>query len=334
MTRIAIGALSVAKPLYECITNQALPGTGIDPEQFWTSLETLVRDLTPTNQALLAKRQELQDAIDAWHRERRGAAHDRVAYARFLRDIGYLVPPGEPFAITTADVDPEISRIAGPQLVVPATNARYALNAANARWGSLYDALYGTDTIPEDEGATRTGSYNPVRGTKVMRFAAEFLDRALPLEQGSHKDVLDYRVRQNETRAEAEMLLPGTSTGLKNPSSFVGFAPGVLLFKNNGLHLELHIDRAHTVGSTHPAGLKDVVLESAVIGSPDEKWGELVTAFVVVKADKEKPGEQELIDFCAHKGLTRYKLPKKIRFIASLPKNENGKIRKKDLKPL
>ncbi len=264
MTRIAIGALSVAKPLYECITNQALPGTGIDPEQFWTSLETLVRDLTPTNQALLAKRQELQDAIDAWHRERRGAAHDRVAYARFLRDIGYLVPPGEPFAITTADVDPEISRIAGPQLVVPATNARYALNAANARWGSLYDALYGTDTIPEDEGATRTGSYNPVRGTKVMRFAAEFLDRALPLEQGSHKDVLDYRVRQNETRAEAEMLLPGTSTGLKNPSSFVGFAPGVLLFKNNGLHLELHIDRAHTVGSTHPAGLKDVVLESAV----------------------------------------------------------------------
>jgi malate synthase len=264
MTRIAIGALSVAKPLYECITNQALPGTGIDPKQFWSALETLTRDLTQKNQALLARRQELQDAIDAWHRERRGAAHDRVAYARFLRDIGYLVPPGEPFAITTADVDPEISRIAGPQLVVPATNARYALNAANARWGSLYDALYGTDTIPEDEGATRTGSYNPVRGTKVMRFAAEFLDRALPLEQGSHKDVLDYRVRQNETRAEAEMLLPGTSTGLKNPSSFVGFAPGVLLFKNNGLHLELHIDRAHTVGSTHPAGLKDVVLESAV----------------------------------------------------------------------
>jgi malate synthase len=264
MTRITVGGLAIDTALHDCITTQATPGTGIAPEQFWTRLETLARDLTPKNQGLLAKREELQTAIDAWHRERRGQTHDPAAYARFLREIGYLVPAGEPFAISTAGVDPEISSIAGPQLVVPATNARYALNAANARWGSLYDAFYGTDTIPEDEGATRTGSYNPVRGAKVMDFAARFLDQALPLTQGSHKDVLEYLVRQDGERAEAHMLLPGMRTGLKDPSAFAGFAPGVLLFRHHGLHIELHIDRAHPVGSTHPAGLKDVVLEAAV----------------------------------------------------------------------
>jgi len=264
MTYIPVGGLNIAKPLYNLIKNEAAPRTGVNDTDFWASLERILGELTPRNRALLGKRQELQEKIDSWHRDHRGAAHDPAAYKAFLSEIGYLTPAGESFSITTGGVDPEISTIAGPQLVVPATNARYALNAANARWGSLYDALYGTDVLSEDEGATRTGSYNPVRGAKVMRFAAGFLDKVLPLADGSHEDVIDYHVRQREGMAEVEMTLPGKTTLLENPSAFVGFASGVLLFCNNGLHIELHIDRAHPVGSTHPAGLKDVVLESAV----------------------------------------------------------------------
>ena len=264
MTYIPVGGLSIAKPLYDLINDKAAPQTGVNATDFWAALERILGELTPRNRALLDKRQELQEKIDAWHREHAKKPHDPEEYRQFLSQIGYLAPQGEPFSITTGNVDPEISTIAGPQLVVPATNARYALNAANARWGSLYDALYGTDVLSEDEGATRTGSYNPIRGTKVMRFAAGFLDKALPLAEGSHADVLEYSVRQMEGRAVAEMTLPGKTVRLKNPSAFAGFAPGVLLFCNNGLHIELHIDRGHPVGSTHPAGLKDVVLEAAV----------------------------------------------------------------------
>jgi malate synthase len=264
MTYIPAGGLNVAKPLYDLINENVAPGTGVASTDFWAALETVLRDLAPRNRALLAKREELQKKIDGWHRERAGQAHDPAAYKEFLLRIGYVVPEGEAFSITTSGVDPEISTIPGPQLVVPATNARYALNAANARWGSLYDALYGTDVLPEDGGATRTGKYNPVRGAEVMKFAAAFLDRTLPLAEGSHADVIDYRCRQDGTSWVFEAELPGRTTSLRNPAAFAGFAPGVLLFANHGLHIELHIDRAHPVGSTHPAGLKDVVLEAAV----------------------------------------------------------------------
>jgi malate synthase len=264
MTYIPVGGLHVAKPLYELITEKAAPGTGVSSEEFWASLETLLREVTPRNRELLAQREELQKKIDAWHRERAGRAHDPAAYRAFLESIGYIVPEGETFSITTSGVDREISTIAGPQLVVPATNARYALNAANARWGSLYDALYGTDVLPEDDGATRSGAYNPVRGAAVMKYAAAFLDKTLPLAGGSHADVVEYRTRQDNGIAVFEAVLPDGATGLGNPAAFAGFAPGVLLFRNHGLHVELHIDRDHPIGSAHPAGLKDVVLEAAV----------------------------------------------------------------------
>ncbi|NLW81217.1 MAG: malate synthase G [Desulfovibrionales bacterium] len=264
MAHVSVGALHVAAPLYAFIQTQATPGTGIDPDRFWRSLESILRDLTPRNQALLDKRQELQNSIDAWHLQRRGQAHDAGAYAQFLRDIGYIVPHGEPFAIGTTGVDPEISSLAGPQLVVPATNARYALNAANARWGSLYDALYGTDVLPEDGGATRGGPYNPVRGAKVMEYAASFLDKALTLTHGSHAQVTEYRLVQRGRAWEVEFVLPTGATTLRNQAAFAGFAPGALLFVNNGLHIELRLDRTHPIGAAHPAGLKDVVLEAAM----------------------------------------------------------------------
>ena len=264
MTYIPVGGLNVAKPLYDLIREQVAPGTGVADTDFWASLETILRDLTPRNEALLAKRDDLQKRIDAWHRELAGRPHDPEAYKEFLASIGYVVPEGGPFSIATAGVDPEISTIAGPQLVVPATNARYALNAANARWGSLYDALYGTDVLPEDGGATRTGKYNPVRGAKVMQFAAAFLDKVLPLTTGSHADVIEYRTRTEGGLEVFEAALPGAVTGLRNPAAFAGYAPGTLLFSNHGLHIELCIDRAHPIGSAHPAGLKDVILEAAV----------------------------------------------------------------------
>jgi malate synthase len=264
MTYIPVGGLHVAKPLYDLISEKAAPGTGVAATDFWASLESLVRDLTPRNRELLQKREDLQKQIDAWHRERAGRPHDAAEYKTFLQTIGYTVPQGEPFAITTSGVDPEISTIAGPQLVVPATNARYALNAANARWGSLYDALYGTDVLPEDDGATRAGAYNPVRGAAVMKYAAAFLDKTLPLVGGSHADVVEYTCREADGKWIFEAVMSQGTTGLANPGAFAGFAPGVLLFANHGLHVELHIDRNHPIGSAHPAGLKDVILEAAV----------------------------------------------------------------------
>jgi malate synthase len=264
MTYVPVGGLHVAKPLYDLIHDKATPGTGVTDTTFWAALERILHDLSPRNRELLAKRQYMQDTIDSWHKRHKDGPHDAVAYEQFLREIGYIVPVGLPFSIGTSGVDPEISSIAGPQLVVPATNARYALNAANARWGSLYDALYGTDVLSEDGGATRAGAYNPMRGARVMEFASGFLDKSLPLTRGSHGDVREYRLVRNGAGGEVEIYLPDGLTTLQNTEAFAGFAPNVLLFRNNGLHIELHFDRTHPVGKAHPAGVKDVVLESAM----------------------------------------------------------------------
>jgi len=260
--RIQVGTLSVAAPLFETMET-ALAGSGLDAPAFWGGLERIVADLGPENRALLERREALQQAIDHWHRERAGHAHDPIAYRTFLEEIGYLRPEGEDFAITTRGVDPEIATIAGPQLVVPITIARYALNAANARWGSLYDALYGSDVIDEADGAHRSGPYNPVRGNKVFAFCARFLDTAIPLASGSHAEVTEYALGENGLRAR---LARGDATPLRHPERFAGSADqgSRLLFVNNGLHIELCIDRAHPVGKDHPAGVRDVVLESAL----------------------------------------------------------------------
>ena len=192
--RMAAGGLQVDKELHDFINDEALPGTGVSPEAFWSGFDRLVHGLAPRNRELLAKRDDLQRRIDAWYRENRDEPIDLAEYKAVLREIGYLVPEGEDFSATTANVDPEISTVAGPQLVVPVTNARYALNAANARWGSLYDAFYGTDAIPEDDGCERTAQYNPVRGARVIARSREFLDAAAPLAGGSHADATAYAV--------------------------------------------------------------------------------------------------------------------------------------------
>ncbi|MUM77349.1 malate synthase G [Pseudodesulfovibrio sp. F-1] len=260
--RIQVGGLSVAGPLFETMES-ALTGSGLDAQTFWGGLERMVADLGPENRALLERREALQQAIDNWHRERTGHAHDPVAYRTFLEEIGYLRPEGGDFAITTQGVDQEIATIAGPQLVVPVTIARYALNAANARWGSLYDALYGSDVIDEADGAERGGAYNPVRGDKVFACCARLLDTAIPLASGSHADVTAYALGENGLRAR---LARGDATPLRHPERFAGSADqgSRLLFVNNGLHIELCIDRAHPVGKAHPAGVRDVVLEAAL----------------------------------------------------------------------
>lgn len=267
------GNLQVADELDELVANQIAPGTGIDPGAFWSGLQDILEDLVPRNRALLARRDELQATIDAWHLERKGQALDPEAYRDFLTEIGYLVPDPRAFTIATENVDEEIARIAGPQLVVPVMNARYALNAANARWGSLYDALYGTDVLPEEPGREKGTSYNPARGELVVARAAEFLDSTVPLIDASHTEVIAYgigvevgeKAGQRQLRA---ILDNGGNTGLQNPDQLVGFVneddPNAILLVNNGLHLEIQIDREHNVGQAHPAGVKDVVLESAV----------------------------------------------------------------------
>jgi len=264
--RIEIGGLKVAAGLHDFIEREALPGTGVEPERFWSALDAIVHDLAPQNRALLARRDELQAQIDAWHLENRGRPIDLEAYRRFLGDIGYLLPEGEAFSIRTENVDREISTIAGPQLVVPVSNARYALNAANARWGSLYDALYGTDAIPEDGGAERGAGYNPERGARVIAFARAFLDGAAPLAEGSHAESTGYAVRSG---ALAVTLSNGTVTGLADPVQLAGYrgaadAPEAILLVNHGLHAEIRIDREHPIGKDDAAGMADVILESAV----------------------------------------------------------------------
>ncbi|MGG6437949.1 malate synthase G [Saccharococcus caldoxylosilyticus] len=262
---VKIGNLQVSTLLYEFINEEVLPGSGVDGKKFWKDFETLIADLTPRNKELLARRDEIQAKLNEWHKEHRDS-FDMEQYKAFLTEIGYLEPEVEDFEITTEGVDEEITVQAGPQLVVPVTNARYALNAANARWGSLYDALYGTDAISEEDGAERGSSYNPVRGAKVIAYGREFLDQAVPLKEYSHKDVVQYAVVNGKLTVTVE---GGSTTTLKEEEKFVGFQgnpenPSAILLKNNGLHIEIQIDRNHPVGKTDKAGVKDIYLEAAV----------------------------------------------------------------------
>ncbi len=264
--RITAGTLQVDKELYDFINDEALPGTGVSPEAFWSGFDRLVHDLAPRNRELLAVRDDLQAKIDAWYQENRDQPIDLADYTAVLREIGYLAPEGDEFTVRTAQVDPEISTIAGPQLVVPVTNARYALNAANARWGSLYDALYGTDAISDADGAERAGAYNAVRGARVIAFARTFLDASAPLAAGSHADATAYAVVDG---ALAVTLKNGRATGLADPARFAGHAgdaaaPSAVLLENNGLHIDILIDRNHPVGRDDAAGVKDIVLEAAM----------------------------------------------------------------------
>ena len=263
------GGLRVAKVLDDLVAERMLPDTGVDADAFWNGFESIVESLTPKNRALLATRDALQEKIDGWHLARKGQAHDPDAYKAFLTEIGYIVPEGGDFEIETADVDPEIASVAGPQLVVPVMNARYALNAANARWGSLYDAFYGTDIIDETPGREKGDSYNPARGELVVARTARVLDEIVPLAQGSHADVSSYRVdASNGSSALGITLSSGDLTGLADPSQFAGFVgegePSAVLLRHNNLHIEIQVDRNHDVGAAHAAGVKDVVFESAL----------------------------------------------------------------------
>src|ERR1700731_2261076 len=265
MDTVETGGLSVAKPLYDFLNDAAFPETGLAVDRFWGGLGALIRGFAPRNRKLLDLRDTLQARIDDFHRARRGRPFDVAEYERFLHDIEYLAPEPPDFSIRTVNVDDEIAHIAGPQLVVPLSNARYALNAANARWGSLYDALYGTDAIPED-GASRAGKYNPQRGARVIAFARDFLDEHFALADGSHHDAVAYRVAPNGLGVQ---LKSGGVTGLKDAAAFRGFqgegnSPAVLLLVHHGLHVELHIDRTHYIGRDDPAGISDVLLESAI----------------------------------------------------------------------
>src|SRR6476661_7455807 len=265
--RVTVGNLRVAQVLYDFVNDEALPGTDIDPDTFWSGVDKVVADLTPKNQDLLARRDDLQAQIDKWHRHHVIEPLDPEAYKQFLTEIGYLRPEPDDFTITTSGVDDEITETAGPQLVVPVLNARFALNAANARWGSLYDALYGTDVIPESDGAEKGSGYNKVRGDKVIAYARKFLDQAVPLASGSWADITGLTIvdgRLNLATGE------GSSTGLASPEKFVGYTGELgspdwsVLLVNNGLHIEILVDPDSAVGTTDEAGIKDVVLESAI----------------------------------------------------------------------
>lgn len=261
--RIQKGKLAIAKELYDFIENEALPGSGLDSETYWKNFEQVVVDLSPKNKALLAKRDDIQAKIDEWHRNN---TFELQAYKAFLTEIGYLLPEVEDFQISTENVDEEIAILAGPQLVVPVRNARYCLNAANARWGSLYDALYGFDVISEEDGAEKGKGYNPKRGEKVVAFAKNFLDETFPLAQGPHADATQYAVEAN---ALVVTLKDGSKTTVADAAKFVGYngeasAPTEIVFKNNGLHAIVQIDASSPIGQTDAAGVKDVVLEAAV----------------------------------------------------------------------
>ncbi|MBU8537554.1 malate synthase G [Falsiroseomonas tokyonensis] len=264
---VRIGGLGVDSAFRQFIEAEALPGTGVEPARFWSGFEALLRDFAPRNAALLAKRDALQAQIDAWHRANPARPIDQAAYKAHLAEIGYLLPEPEDFSVGTTDVDAEIGQMAGPQLVVPVSNARYALNAANARWGSLYDALYGTDAIPEADGAEKGRGYNPKRGEKVIAFARRVLDQAAPLAGGeSHVGARSYAI---EGGALVVTLEGDRKVGLARPGQCVGFqgepwAPTAILLVNNGLHLELHIDRTSAIGRTDPAGVSDLVMEAAL----------------------------------------------------------------------
>ncbi len=264
--RTTQGGLQVATVLNDLLAQRICPGTGLAPEAVWAALEKIVADLAPRVRTLLTRRDDLQAQIDGWHKQHAGTPHNAAAYEQFLRSIGYLLSEGPDFSATTDNVDAEVARIAGPQLVVPVTNARYALNAANARWGSLYDALYGTDVIPETDGCEKSGGYNPKRGAKAIAFARKFLDQAAPLASGSHHDATSYGVNNGQLSVA---LANGSTTTLADATKFAGYtgepaAPKSILLVNHGLHFEIQFDRAHSIGRTDAAGVKDVVLESAV----------------------------------------------------------------------
>lgn len=269
-SRVDRYGLQVDSTLDAFITNEALPETGVDPDKFWRGFADLVGDLTPRNTELLRVRDELQEKIDEWHLERRGSLIGLDDYKEFLHEIGYLVEEGGDFQIATENVDSEIAEIAGPQLVVPVLNARFALNAANARWGSAYDAFYGTDIIPEQPGAEKGTSYNPARGELVIARVAAELDAIVPLAGASHADATSYRVNRTGETATLEVKTDNGNASLQKPAQFAGFLDGEsgeprsVLLKNNGLHIEIQIDRSHNVGAEHKAGVKDVIFESAV----------------------------------------------------------------------
>ena len=269
--RVETGGLRVAKCLHELINDEVTSGTGVEPEAFWRALADVVRDLGPGNRALLDRRDRLQAQIDAWHAERTSLPVDPNEYRAFLQSIGYLLPAGESFRIETANVDDEIARIAGPQLVVPVDNARYALNAANARWSSLYDALYGTDVVARDD-LRKVDGFDPARGKRVIAWTHDFLDAAAPLADGSHAAVTTYTVRERSAGEGVELattLADGSRTGLAHPAQLAGYRErsgevSCVLLSNHGLHIELHIDREHPIGKLSPAGVKDFVLEAAI----------------------------------------------------------------------
>jgi malate synthase len=264
--RTRLHGLEVATELFRFVEDQVLPGSGIDSARFWKGFDTIVKDLAPKNMALLAERDRLQKELDVWHKSNPGPIRDMAAYRAFLEQIGYLVPVPAEVKSTTSNVDAELALQAGPQLVVPVLNARYALNAANARWGSLYDALYGTDVIPETGGAEKSGGYNPVRGAKVIAFAREFLDQIAPLAHGSHALATGYRAEGGNLSVT---LNNGATTGLKAPFQFVGYQgdasnPSSILLQHNGLHVDIRIDRNTTLGKSDAAGVHDVVVEAAL----------------------------------------------------------------------
>ncbi|MDB6442307.1 malate synthase [Pseudomonas sp. NFACC32-1] len=263
---VQVGGLKVAKVLFDFVNNEAIPGTGLTADAFWAGADKVIHDLAPKNKALLAKRDDFQARIDAWHQARAGQVLDAVAYKAFLQDIGYLLPEAADFQATTQNVDDEIARMAGPQLVVPVMNARFALNASNARWGSLYDALYGTDAISEADGAEKGKGYNKVRGDKVIAFARAFLDEAAPLAAGSHVDSTAYKIVDGKL---VVTLKGGSNSGLRDDAQLIGFqgdasAPAAVLLKHNGLHFEIQIDASTPVGQTDAAGVKDILMEAAL----------------------------------------------------------------------
>ena len=263
---VQVGGLQVAKVLFDFVNNEAIPGTGITADQFWAGADKVIHDLAPKNKALLAKRDDFQARIDNWHQTHAGQAHDPAAYKAFLQDIGYLLPEAADFQASTQNVDDEIARMAGPQLVVPVMNARFALNASNARWGSLYDALYGTDAISEAGGAEKGKGYNKVRGDKVIAFARAFLDEAAPLTAGSHVDSTGYKIVDGKLIVS---LKGGSNSGLRDDAQLIGFQgpaaePIAILLKHNGLHFEIQIDASTPVGQTDAAGVKDVLMEAAL----------------------------------------------------------------------
>jgi len=260
------GQLQVAAELDRFLADEALAGIDLDPQAFWADVEAMLHDLAPRNRALLEKRDALQEKLDDWHRTHPGPIHDMSAYRDFLHGVGYLVEPPETVKVSTANVDPEVALQAGPQLVVPVSNARYALNAANARWGSLYDALYGTDAIPDEDGAERGDAYNPVRGEKVIAYARSVLDQAAPLASGSHADATGYRLEDGDLLVTLDN---GDETGLQQRDHLAGYLgdpshPTAILLVNHGLHLEIQFDPQHPIGKTDAAGVKDVLVEAAI----------------------------------------------------------------------